>query len=170
MMHDRPFLLALLLAAAVTSVVAQNEAPKPTAPLTQLQWLIGDWHATAKAPDGTITEIDNHIYWSDTHTAILFVTRFNGEPHYSGMYAYDPARKQIGFWYVDSDGQFTQGTAASEGQRLTQKFEIAKLDGSTSSLISIIERRSGDSAYHWQVFRASETSGSPLIELEYTKK
>ncbi len=168
MTPSRLAIVVLFVVAVLSSASAAD--PKPAiSPLGDIQWLIGDWHATAKAPDGTVTEIDNHIYWSETHTAIFFVTKFNGQPHYSGMYAYDTAHKTIGFWYVDVDGQFTQGTATPNGNRLTQKFEIAKLDGTTSQLTSILERRPGDASYHWQDFLPTDTS-KPLIELDYTRK
>ncbi len=84
-------------------------------------------------------EIDNHIYWSETQAAIFFLTKFNGQPHYSGMYAYNPAQKRIGFWYVDGDWQFTQGTATSAGNRLLLKFELQKADG--TNLVTDLHHR-----------------------------
>lgn len=160
----------LVVFAVLLSTILSNAVADTSSPLIELQWLVGDWHAVAKSPDGTVTEIDNHISWSETHTAIVFVTRFNGQPQYFGMYAYDPSQRKIGFWYVDSEGQFTRGTATQNGRRVKQEFEIAKADGTTSSLFSLIERGEADRSYHWQVFRSGEDGGKPLIELDYVKK
>ena len=166
----RMSLVTLFLLTILICAVAADSPKTAASPLEAIQWLVGDWHAVAKAPDGSVTQIDNHIYWSDTHTAIFFLTKFNGQPHYSGMYAYDPARKQIGFWYVDSEGQFSQGTATPHDMQLVQNFEISKLDGTTSILKSLVQRGPGDASYHWQVFRSDNTSNKPLVELDYIKK
>jgi hypothetical protein len=159
-------LLAVLL--VVPTVFAQAPADATANPLAPMQWIVGDWHATAAPPNGKPTQIDNHIYWSETRTAIFFLTRFNGEPHYSGMYAFDTDRKQIAFWYVDKDGNFTQGVARPDGKRLVQEFTVAGADGKKQTLRSFIDRNADDSGYHWQVLRGEEPK--PLIELDYTRK
>lgn len=144
-----------------------TDAQSPSKALAPISWLVGEWHATATPPNGKPVQIDNRVYWSETRTAIFFLTKFDGEPHYSGMYAYDPARKQIGFWYVDVDGNFTQGTAEYEGEQLVHKFTTSKVDGTSNTLSSIIEKKS-DIFYHWKVLRG--TDPKPLVELDYSKK
>ena len=165
-MNTRMALITVLLLAA--AAFAQTAEKPSTNPLAPIEWTVGDWHATAKAPNGSSTEIDNHIYWSETHTAIFFLTKFNGQPHYSGMYAYDTERKQIAFWYVDTDGNFTQGVARSEGKRLLQEFTGTKTDGTQQTLKSYLDPAADGSSYHWQVL--SGDNPKPLIELDYTKK
>ncbi len=146
---------------------AQDAKPAEN-PLAPVAWLVGDWHTTAGPPGEKPTEIDNHIYWSETKTAIFFVTRFNGVPHYSGMYAYDPEAKHVSFWYVDTDGNFSKGTARLDGQRLVQELTIAHPNGNADPLVSYIDRTGGDDKYHWQVLRPGETK--PMLELDYTRK
>lgn len=158
--------MVAVLAVVVAPTLGADSGPN--APLAPIEWLVGDWHATATPPQGKPVEIDNHIYWSETRTAIFFVTRFDGKPHYSGMYAWDPAAGAIGFWYVDSEGNFTRGTTRAEGNRLAQEFTIARGDGRTESLRSYLDPNADKSIYHWQVLRPGETK--PLIELDYRRK
>lgn len=165
-MRTRCVLVCILLLLMAAPVIAAD--PDPAAPLAPIEWLEGDWHATAAPPQGKPVEIDNHIYWSETRTAIFFVTRFDGKPHYSGMYAWDPAAGQIGFWYVDAEGSFTKGTSRVEGTRLVQEFTIAHADGKTETLRSYLDPNADKSVYHWQVLRPGETK--PLIELDYHRQ
>jgi hypothetical protein len=161
--------LTLVLVCAAGAVVQAQEAAKNAPnPLAPIAWVVGDWHATAQPPDGKPVQIDSHIYWSETRTAIFFVTRFDGQPHYSGMYAYDTARKQIAFWYVDSDGNFTQGVARTEGRRMVQEFTGTKTDGTAQSLRSYLDPAADGKSYHWQVLRGDDPR--PLIQLDYTRK
>lgn len=159
-------LFALCLFASLP-LTAQETKAVTASPLSSIEFLVGDWHATAAPPDRKPTEIDNHIYWSENHAAIYFVTRFNGQPHYSGMYAYDPATKEIAFWYVDTDGNSTQGTARAKGKRLIQEFTNSHPDGKQEKLHSFVDRASDDNGYHWQVLREGTTE--PLIQLDYKR-
>ncbi len=78
-----------------------------------MAWFVGGtWCPTSKIRrDGSVTHVENHITWAPNHQAIEFVTEFNGKPHYNGFYAYDPAKKTIGFYYTSEEGQLTIGTA-----------------------------------------------------------
>lgn len=167
-----PFILFAPLLAAADPPKAPPAAPAPPAqssPLAAMQWMIGDWHATAKAPDGSVTQIDNRISWAENRTAIFFVTRFNGVPHYSGMYAWDPERKLVAFWYTDDAGALTQGTARLDGKRWVQDFAGAKPDGTKNPpLRSYIELATDGSRYHWFVVRPADES-KPLIALDYVR-
>ncbi len=167
-MSLRTNLLISLLILGTVLAAAQQPAKPTTNQLQPIEWLIGDWHATATPPEGKPVQVDNHIYWSETHTAIFFLTRFDGQPHYSGMYAYDTDRKQIAFWYVDVDGNFTQGVCKTDGTRLMQEFTTARVDGQKSTLRSILEPTADKSSYRWQVLRGEDPK--PLIELTYTRK
>lgn len=84
------------------------------------------------------------------------------------MYAYDPAAKQVGFCYVDTEGNFSKGSARLEGQRLVQELTNAHPDGKAEPLISYIDRLGGNDKYHWQVLRPGETKS--MIALDYTRK
>jgi hypothetical protein len=149
-------------------LLAQESKPAAGSQLSPIEFLIGDWHATATRPNQPPTEIDSHIYWSENHSAVFFVTRFNGTPHYSGMYAFEPGSKQINFWYLDTDGNSTRGTARVEGKRLIQEFTNSHPDGKQEELLSYIDRSADDKSYHWQVLRVGATE--PLIQLDYTRK
>ena len=167
-MKPRLALSLAVLSLCLSALLSAQEKSAPAVALSPIEFLVGDWHATATPPNGKPTEIDNHIYWSENKAAIYFVTRFNGIPHYSGMYAYDPAEKKIAFWYLDTEGNSTRGTAVMEGNRLRQAFTNSRADGVQERLVSYIDLDASGNRYHWQVQREGATA--PLIQLDYTRK
>ena len=82
-----------------------------------------------------MTHVENHIRWAPNHQAIEFNTDFNGKPHYNGFYAYNPVAKTIGFYYTNSEGELTIGTATpdADGKTLHQEFDIMQPDGKTGT-------------------------------------
>ena len=78
-----------------------------------------------------MTHVENHIRWAPNHQAIEFNTDFNGKPHYYGFYAYNPVAKTIGFYYTNSEGELTIGTATPDpdGKTLHQEFDIMHPNG-----------------------------------------
>src|SRR6266481_3795682 len=105
------------LFASITVFAQTTPKPPEPSPLTQISWLTGGtWVAEVKDEKGIATRIENRIRWSENGQLIKFITTFithnKPEVHYEGIYAWDPAKKQISFWYTDSDGNLTQGSAA----------------------------------------------------------
>jgi len=91
-------------------------------------WFGAAWTSDVKDPqDGSMTHVENHITWAPNHQAINFVTDFDGTPHYSGFYAYDPAKKAISFFYTSVSGQLTIGTSTpdADGKTVHQEFDDA---------------------------------------------
>src|SRR5438105_3915835 len=169
-----PMLLALLLNAA--SLFAQSAAkqPEPT-PLNQIGWLTGGtWVAEIKDTQGAVaTRIENRIGWSENKQLIKFATIFishnKPEVHYEGIYVWDPAKKQISFWYTDQEGNLTQGTAAMSGETLTQDFDIIHTNGKADRLQSLIVRDTPDS-YNWNVSAQKNGQWAELFHLRYTRE
>ena len=161
------FALALNCAAQTKA-----EAPKPS-PLEPVAWLVGGtWVSDIKDPkDGSVTHVENTIEWAPNHQAIQFLTRFNGKPHYNGFYAYNAASKKISFYYTNSEGQLTIGTAVpdADGKTLNQDFEIIQPDGRTGQVHSTIVR-DGDNAYWFTVFLQKNGEWSPEFKIRYERK
>jgi hypothetical protein len=92
-----PLVTTLLIFLSIPTCFAQ--ASSPPAHDTHLQaidWITrGIWTSEFKTPDGKPFIIQTELRWAATGTAIYFQSRFNHEPHYYGMYAYDPGTKQI---------------------------------------------------------------------------
>ncbi len=159
------------------SVFAQQktEAAKGS-PLDPVAWLVGGtWVADIKSPDGTpdgqVTHVENNITWAPNHQAIEFVTKFNGQPHYNGFYAYNAATKTIGFYYTSAEGDLTIGTAVpdADGKTLRQDFDLTSANGKVTHIRSTIVR-DGDNAYWFTVFLQKNGEWSPEFKIHYERK
>jgi hypothetical protein len=166
----------LLCVFAVHAVAQSQPAPAKAAasPLEPVAWLVGGtWTSDIKDPqDNSVTHVENHISWAPNHQAIQFVTDFNGKPHYNGFYAYNPATKTIGFYYSNSEGQLTIGTATPDpdGQTLHQEFDVMQPDGKTQHVKSTI-MRDGNDAYWFSVFLQDKTGEwAPMFKIRYERK
>ncbi len=169
-------LLFVLLAVFSITGFAQS---KPAAtngadsPLTPVAWLVGGtWVSDVKDPsDGSITHVENRIRWAPNHQAIEFNTAFNGKPHYNGFYAYNPVAKTIGFYYTNSEGELTIGTATPDpdGKTLHQEFDIMHPDGKTGHIRSTLVR-DGNDAYWFTVFMQKNGEWAEVFKIRYERK
>jgi len=161
-----------LVSIIALNCAAQQPAPKAS-PLEPVTWLVGGtWVSDVKDPqDGSVTHVENKIDWAPNHQAIEFYTRFNGEPHYNGFYAYNAASKKISFYYTSSNGQLTIGTATPDpgGKTIQQEFDITQPDGKVGHVRSTIVR-DGDNAYWFTVFLQKNGEWSPEFKIRYERK
>ena len=157
----------LLASLAIPSPAQTNAKPTHEPHLQALDWLThGTWTTEAKGHDGKSLLIQSNIRWAETGTAIYFLTRFNGKPHYFGIYLYDPEAKQIKFFYTEDHGDYTAGSAEMSGNELKQDFRVSEEKG-TNNYSSVI-RREGDNAYDFRVYQPGKSE--PLIALHYSRK
>jgi hypothetical protein len=135
-------------------------------------WFVGGtWVTDVKSPGGQVTHVENKITWAPNHQAIDFLTKFNGEPHYNGFYAYNAATKAIGFYYTSSEGDLTIGTAvpSPDGKTLQQNFELTDAKGKVTPIRSSIVR-DGENAYWFTVFLQKNGEWSPEFKIHYERK
>jgi len=158
------------------SAVAQKAEPVPTSPLEPVAWLVGGtWVTDIKSPDGApagqVTHVENSISWAPNHQAIQFLTKFNGQPHYNGFYAFNAATKAIEFFYTSSDGDLTIGTAVPDpdGKTLHQDFDLTSANGKATHIRSTVVR-DGDNAYWFTVFLQKNGEWSPEFKIHYERK
>ncbi len=168
----------MLLALALFTVdgVAQSNAPaalNADQTLAPVAWLVGGtWVTDVKDPsDGSMTHVENRIRWAANHQAIEFNANFNGKPHYNGFYAYNPATKTIGFYYTNSDGELTIGTATpdSDGKTVHQDFDITHVDGKVGHVRSTLVR-DGNDAYWFTVFMQKDGEWAQVFRIHYERK
>jgi hypothetical protein len=167
--------LCLLVAVLAFNAIAQiPAAPAESAesPLAPVAWLVGGtWVSDVKDPqDGSVTHVENHITWAPNHQAIQFVTDFNGKPHYNGMYAYDPAKSSIRFYYTAENGDLTIGTATPDldGKTLHQEFDIMHPSGKTDHVRSTVVR-DGSDAYLFTVFVQQNAEWKQIFQITYKR-
>lgn len=163
------FFVVLLGLSALAQQKAEDAKPSPLQPVA---WLVGGtWVTDIKGSDGKVTHVENKIRWAPNHQAIEFLTRFNGQPHYNGFYAYNAATKAIGFYYTSSEGDLTIGTAVpdADGKTLRQDFDLTSANGKVTPIRSSIVR-DGDNAYWFTVFLQKNGEWSPEFKILYERK
>jgi len=167
------YLLVLVLTLSAAAHSQASPAKSADSPLAPIAWLIGGtWTSDVKDPqDGSVTHVENHISWAPNHQAIQFLTNFNGDAHYNGFYAYNPATKAIGFYYTSSEGQLTVGSATpdADGKTLRQEFDVMQPDGKTQHIRSTIVR-DGNDAYWFAVFMQDKGEWTQLFKIRYERK
>src|SRR4051812_20148862 len=114
--------IAILHAHAQTSTPSAA-ALEPIAILTTHEW-------GAKLPDspeGEKKKIHAQFTWAQNRQAIRISNEFvidgKASPYIDGLYAWDPQKRVIVFWYVDAKGGLTEGTVKVEDGRLVHEFQ-----------------------------------------------
>jgi hypothetical protein len=162
--------LVATLAISLSSPTCFGQASSQPARDTHLQaidWMTGGtWTSEFKTPDGKPFIIQTEMRWAATGTAIYFQSHFNREPHYYGMYAYDPGTKQIRLVYVSNDGQFTTGFAEPTATEIKLDFEVSTDRDKTHYTAQI--KRQGHDSY---VFTVYDAGGKSIVgPLAYIRK
>ena len=161
-----------LLSISLVPAIAQQPAPQSAVDHLQLvRWLAGKtWTADPVDPSSQKkVHIENTIRASGNGSNIEFDATFDGKPQYDGFYAWDPATKQIRFWYTSSEGELSQGVAEPDGDGILQTFSITNVEGKVTPLRSHIKQISAD-AYDWNVETQKDGKWVELIHLRYTRK
>jgi hypothetical protein len=159
----------VLFAVFATSGLAQSRpatSGNTDSPLAPVAWLVGGtWVSDVKDPsDGSVTHVENRIRWAPNHQGIEFTTDFDGKP-------YNPVAKTIGFYYTNSGGELTIGTATPDpdGKTLRQDFDIMHTNGKTGHIRSTLER-DGDNAYWFTVFMQKDGDWAQVFKIRYERK
>jgi len=165
-----------LLLSCVAALAAQSKpAASPTgdANFAPIAWMVGGTWATdvTDLANDNVTHVENRMRWAPNRTAIQFVVTFNGQAHYNGFYAYNPAAKNFSFFYTNSDGELTTGTATpdADGKTIHQEFDVTHTDGTTAHLKSTLVR-DGDNAYGMTVFMQKNGDWAQVFKVRYERK
>ena len=155
---------------------AQTKAAAATASaerLSAMAWFAGGtWVSEVKDPsDGSVTKVEERIRWSPNHQALVFNVDFDGKPHYDGFYAYNPATKQIDFYYTSSAGELTIGTVTpdADGKTFHQEFDLMHVNGNTGHLRSTLVR-DGENAYEFSVLVQKNGDWQQVFHIRYERK
>ena len=165
-------LLACVALVGLGATAQQKAEAAKASPLDPVAWFVGGtWVSDVKSPDGKVTHVENNITWAPNHQAIEFLTRFNGQPHYNGFYAYNAGTKTIEFFYTSSEGDLTIGTSVpdQDGKTLQQNFNLTDANGKVTPIRSTIVR-DGDNAYWFTVLLQKNGEWSPEFKIHYERK
>jgi uncharacterized protein (TIGR02246 family) len=111
--------------------------------LAQLNWLEGEW--VDESPDAMVM---TKYSWTDNHRYLLseFTIQVGGRGVMTGSsrMGWDALNKVIRSWVFDSEGGFTEGNYARDGDRWIIKMTGVTRDGKAASATNIVTRLSKD--------------------------
>ena len=159
-------------AIAILCAHAQTSAPsavalEPIAFLTAHEW-------EAKLPDSPEEKkkkiIRARFTWTQNRQAIRIsnelVTDGKASPYIDGLYAWDPRRRVIVFWYVDAQGCLTKGTVKMEQGKLVHEFQETEPDGRTADYVSRVTPH-GNEAWDNEIFARKGNGLTPMVKVRY---
>jgi len=111
--------------------------------LKDLEWLVGEW-----VDENDEGEAHTTCQWSEDGSFLLrrYRLKVQGEFVMSGVQriGWDPRRKQFRSWVFDSEGGFSDGLWAREGDRWIIKTDGVLKDGRSAAATNIVTRQSND--------------------------
>lgn len=161
--------LASLLIFATVSLAQTPANQPPSSPLSLISWMQGTW-TTQGTPSGQApVPIEQHIASMLGGQAMSFSTFFNGVQQYEGLFAYDPAKKAIAFWYPSADGELTSGTVSRQADYLLWDFTVTSSSGEATPF-QVHIKQSGPDDYDWTLFSAAGSGWKRMFSLHYHRK
>lgn len=149
---------------------AQAQAAATAAPLSLITWMQGTWTATTTPPPGKPPiVIENQVSSVLGGQALSFTTSFNGVQQYQGLFAFDPASREIAFWYPSSAGELTVGTITPAQNYILEDFQVTSPSGA-STPFQVHIQRTGKDQYDWTLYTKSDTDWKALFTLHYHRK
>jgi len=171
--------VCLIAFSSVTLVHAQERAAsaKPSAdnPLAPLAFLTeGEWEAKLPPqPNGQQVSILAHFSWANNYRAVrisnVYAVKDKTVPYIEGLYAWNPQKKAIVFTYVDSKGNFYEGTVRPLSDGLLHEFVMIDSTGGTTQY-SARQTRSGDNAWVNEISEIKDGKPVPEVTVRYEKK
>lgn len=154
-----------------TTLKAESPAGSNSSQLQPLAFLTAhEWQAILPdSPQGQKMKIHSHCTWSSNGQAIRIFSEFvidgKSRPYIDGLYAWDPQQRVIVFWYVDAQGNLTEGTVRREGATLIHEFEELSGDGKTASYLSKLTPH--DDSWDNEIFARSSDGLKPMVKVRY---
>ena len=122
------------------------------------------------SPDGRKMKIHAQFTWSQNRQAIRisnqFVTDGKARPYIDGIYAWDPQRRVIAFWYVDAKGNLTKGTVRVEEGKLVHEFEEISPDGKSTAYLATVTPHK-DQVWDNEIFARQGDKLTPMVKVRY---
>lgn len=171
--------LALILgasfsAAGAAAAAAPSDASGP-AQLDAFGWLAGGvWVCDGASLPETLSRIETRYDLAPNGRVLRFSTRFvdkdgtagNG---YAGNLYYDPGRRTLRMWYIDSANEITDGPVTLDGDRWSIEFTsdgaIVGRPGPMHFRVDVV--RQTNDLYHWALLVSRSGGWEPVFGLDY---
>src|SRR3954453_16527061 len=123
-------------------LLGQTAAPAKAAkvsPMHPLAWVVGGvWTADMSKMGNGMKSIETRYDWSDNNAYVRFNTHFVSDKGvaktYDGNFYFDPAKKSLQMWYMDSSNTIYEGPIKVDGDLTTFDFRGEDFEGKMSDL------------------------------------
>jgi hypothetical protein len=166
----------LLASASIVALALSAWADPPEkkieSPLAPLAFLTThEWEAKLPArPDGKEMKIHAHFEWAQNGHAILirnqFVVDGKSAPYVEGLYAWNPQKRAIEFWYCDAKGSLSEGTVKVDEGKLVHDFQEITPDGNAKLLVARVTSL-GASGWENEIFTRKDDALIPIVKVRY---
>jgi hypothetical protein len=166
--------LAAVLSPALTSTHGQAPAPAADSTiageLAPIAWMQGTWIAQTTPPPGQVPiVIEQTVTAAVAGKALSFSTTFNGKPQYQGLFAWDPGKKAIAFWYPSAQGEITAGTVSRAQDYYLWTFQVTSPNGMVTPF-QVHIKPTGPNDYDWTLLGLSGSDWKEMFSLHYKRK
>jgi hypothetical protein len=166
--------LVFLLGCAVAflqfdSKAAEEATANPLAPLAF--FTTHEWDAQLPdSPKGQKLKIHAVFTWAQNRQAIRISNQFVADgkptPYIDGLYAWDPQRRAIVFWYVDAQGSLSQGTVKMEDGKLVHEFQEVQRDGKSADYLARVTPH-GEESWENEILARKAEGLTPIVKVRY---
>ena len=130
-----------------------------------------EWDAQLPdSPDGKKMKIHAVFTWAQNGQAIRISNQLVSDgkpmPYIDGLYAWDPHRRVLVFWYVDAKGSLYQGTVKPENGKLVHEFQESEPDGKTAGFVARVTPH-GDEGWDNEIFARKADDLAPIVKVHY---
>jgi hypothetical protein len=158
---------------SLTITLLEAQAPEKTSSyLTPIAFFTAhEWDAKLPdSPEGTKRKIHAQFTWSRNGRAIRLSNQFvidgKPRPYVDGLYAWDPQRQAIAFWYVDGDGNLSKGTVKMQAGQLIHEFEKIGADGKPSAYLAKVTPH-GEQSWDNEILARHGSDLKPIVKVTY---
>jgi len=162
-----------LLAPAPLPAQAPADKGESARPIVALGWLVGGvWTADASKLGPGMQRVETRYQWADNNAYVRFNTHFVLDKgtlnNYDGNLFWNPERKTLAIWYMDSGNSIIEGPIELQGEGLSVTFRGTNFEGKLADLRVDVSRKTPD-LYHWAVAEKQGDGWKPLAELDYRR-
>jgi hypothetical protein len=168
------FLFAVSLLAAILSA-AEGKPPAPESPLAPLAFLVdGVWVGDVPVPkDQLPLKLEARFAWTENRQGVRFESAFvRGEkrsPYTSGLYAWDGAKAKLVIFYVNNDGDLTEGVITQDNGTLLNDLTVTESGGKTYP-VRVRLTKIGEGVFTNEIFLQKDGAWAPFVTVRYERR
>jgi hypothetical protein len=168
------FALASTIAPAKDADKTSPSVDSSASPCTPIAFLVGGtWHGQVPpGPNEQKVEIELKADWTENHQGIRFDSTFvidgKGSPYASGIYAWNPAKKQLVVLYTDSKASLADGAVTIKNGVLVHNFSVIEKDGKISKIQARVTPL-GPNAYLNEIYQWKHGHWEKLVSVHYER-